>query len=285
MSTALPAELRSKVSEAVELIALQVGLHQRPITLSSFGKDSMVLLSLVEKAGLKLPLLSFREPFHRQKYEFADKVIRERDYVVYDYPPVQTMISVWGEEVEILNLHSMPGKLLYLPTGIKPPVAGKPYLCGLVDLYQKPVCSGGYGFPDGGYWDLLLIGHKSSDVDPILGQIPIKSSFVKGETAGFPDLLFPLRHFTDADIWSYTEAEGLPVNDRRYNRDADWEEFEDITYNPDYFHACVECMHPCRLTQVFCPRIQQLVPNLSHRLRHFHSAALKLPAYLAGPKE
>jgi len=269
--------LPEKVRYAISLIKTIVSHHSRPIVFSSFGKDSMVLLDLVKKADLKLPILFFKEPFFPKKYLFAQAIILGNGYQVYDYPPFQTYFSKRNGEVEIVNFHQGPvgGGPIYLPTGIKPPVLGEPFLCGLSDIYEKPTVLG-YAFP----WDLGLVGHKTSDTDPILGPCPINTHF----QAGAPDLLFPLRDFTDEDIWRYTLEVGLPINEQRYNRLDGWKEFSDLTYNPDYFHACTACMDPDSPSEVFCPKLQKPIRNTSWRVRQLPSR-LDLPAYLEAGKE
>jgi hypothetical protein len=260
-----------KVRGAIALIKEIVPNHSAPIVMSSFGKDSMVLLDLVKKANFKLPILSYREPFSPRKYLFANAIIHANDYTVYDYPPLETWFSRRNGSVEIVNLHQGPAgnAPIYLPTGVKPPKMDQPFLCGLSDIYGKPTVSS-YSFP----WDLALIGHKASDVDPILGPVPINTFFQSGDLS----LLFPLKAFTDEDIWRYTIEFNLPINEQRYNRLDNWKEFEDITFNPDYFHACTACMDPESPKEVFCPKVAGMIPNVSQHLRVMKE--LVPPAYL-----
>lgn len=264
--------LPDKVRYALSLIKEIVSQHENPIVFSSFGKDSMVLLDLIKKADLKLPVLFFREPHCPKKYLFAHAIILAEGYRVYDYPPFQTYFSKRGETVEILNLHQGPvgGGAIYLPTGIKPPKLGEAFLCGRWDLYEKPTCIG-YAFP----WDLGLVGHKGSDTDPILGPCPVNTHFQPGS----PDLLLPLKDFTDEDVWRYTIEQGLPINEHRYNRADNWREFSDLTYNPDYFHACTACLDSDSPAEVFCPKLQRAIPNISGEVRKLSPEA-EFPAYL-----
>lgn len=244
------------IEEAINLIEEQT-IGRNPVVMSSFGKDSMVLLDLISRAGLKFPIVFFKEPFFPKKYEFANKVILDNEYVVYDYPPITTSFSRRGDIFEIVNQYQMKNNTIYLPTGIKPTVEGK-FLCGLEDIYHKPV--GTFKFP----WDTLLIGHKSSDVDPILGHLPLKEDTFEKDGINF---VYPLRHFTDKDIWKYTIENNLPINDRRYNRDNNWKEFEDVTYNPDYFETCIECMKSENPRLVQCPKKKTSVPNIAVRVK------------------
>jgi hypothetical protein len=262
--------LFAKADAALELLSEILPRHERPVVLSSFGKDSMVLLDLVERTGRKLPILFFREPHCPKKYLFAERVIRERDYVVYDYPPRYTMVSAAKGVIEIISFYeTLPGSLpLYVPTGIKAPVPDQPFLCGLADIYGKPL--GSFGFP----WDVMLIGHKSSDVDPTLGEIPLNTSYAPSR----PAVLLPLRHFTDEDVWTYTKLRHLPVNRLRYAELCGWREFDDITYNPDYFYACTACIDPTQPEEVHCPKTGERIRTAADRVRQLKSP--NLPSYI-----
>lgn len=265
-------ELREKVADAVMLIEAALVVHAQPVVMSSFGKDSMVLLDLVKRAGVQLPIVFFREPFFPKKYEFAEAVIREEEYVVYDYPPRITYVSCGESAIEIVNMHDsvLGAAPIYLPTGIVKPTEGQHYLCGLKDIYEKPL--GTFAFP----WDLVMVGHKSSDKDPILNSVVLNTSYHEGK----PSVLLPLKDFTDEDVWDYTVQQGLPINKKRYNEHNNWREFSDTTHNPDYFEACTACIDLRSPATVWCPKIQAEIPNISKSVRQLRS--LDLPQYVGG---
>lgn len=250
--------MEAKIENAKVLIRKIMDTYQKPICMSSFGKDSQVLLHLLKTMGIKLPLLFHREAFCPEKYEFANRIILEEGYTAYDYPPGFTMLDKGpAGDFEVIN-HYQVGKnsTIRLGTGIKEPVEGKPFLCGLEDLYNKP--TGGFRFK----WDVCLVGHKSSDIDPLMGPIPLRCDINK--VSNGPDYAYPLRHFTDEDIWAYTEKHGVPFNDKRYNRDDGYKEFSDITYNPDYFHTCMRCIDKDSPAEVYCPKYKKTLVNISN---------------------
>jgi len=261
-------QLQKKVDEALALLAETLPRHKKPIVMSSFGKDSMVLLYLVKLLGLKLPILFYREPFFPKKYEFANQMIAAEEYTVYDQPPLNVGMAASQQAIEVVSLYgTQGGPVHYVPTGIKDPEVGLPYLCGLTDLYQKP--KGEAEFP----WDLRIHGHKSSDQDPIFGAVPLKSKVL-------PGCVFPIADFTDADVWEFTLQEGIPINRKRYNEAAAWKEFDDITFNPDYFHACTACLDRRQLEKVRCPKTEQVIPNLGKQI-YYVSDDMKRPSYFA----
>lgn len=230
----------------------------------------MVLLSVVESVAGKLPVVFHREPFSPEKYAFANGVIAERGYAVYDYAPSGTAILKAGGHIEVMNAYQLaPGKFLDLPTGIVQPEPGQPFLCGYSDIYNKPL--GAFGFP----WDMVFMGHKSSDVDPLRGPVPLLVDVVVNE--GAPTYSYPLRNFTDDDVWLYTEEHGLPVHATRYNRDDGYREHSSKDLNPDYFRACTRCMDPDEPLAVVCPKLGAEITNRSSQLRR---VGTWLPSYV-----
>jgi hypothetical protein len=249
--------LSEKVEEALALLREKIPLHAKPVVFASFGKDSLVTLDLVKKAGFKLPVLFCREPFFPEKYAFANSVILHEGLSVYDYPPSFTGIAYKNGKVEIINYHQIKDNFLILPTGIVPPEVGKEFLCALGDLYLKP--TGTFNFP----WDMAILGHKNSDVDPMWGPAPLKESYVASSVV---PITFPLFNFTDADVWDYHALYDIPVHDLRYDKENGYREFADKTHNPDYFPTCTACMIPGE-AEVFCPKISKMIPNISSHLR------------------
>lgn len=271
-------ELQEKINTARHFIRECLGGFDAPVVMSSFGKDSMVMLHLIrlETRGLRgLPVLFHREPHHPLKYAFANRVIAQWDLTVYDYPPedVQVVDDAAGRVQEVINLHRAGARMVYLPTGLKPRVEGEPWLCGLFDLYLKPKCEG-YQYP----WDLAFIGHKDTDVDPVLGEVPLRTRLVVSPGEPTPAFAYPLKDFTDADVWEYTRAHGLLVNDLRYSPRPPHEELEDLTYNPDYFRACTACMDRDKAGEmVACPRYEKAVPSVAGTIARYDLA--QLPTY------
>lgn len=252
--------LGEKVGAAKSLILRCLEAYKRPSVLSSFGKDSMVMLSLIESVAKMPPIVFHREPFFPEKYAFANSVILEKGYTVYDWAPAGTAIMKDNDHMEVMNAYPIgPNSFNELPTGIVEPKEGESYLCGYEDLYNKP--TGTFAYP----WDLAFMGHKSTDVDPLRGPLPLMADVATNE--GAPDIAFPIRYFTDEDIWRYTELEGLPVHESRYNRADGYREHADKTHNPDYHPACVRCMDPDAPRAVFCPKMQTEIINRSPQLR------------------
>ncbi len=253
-------QLRDKIDAAVSLIKETCARHQRPVVYASFGKDSMVMLALIAKAGLKLPVILHRESQAPRKYAFANRVIEKNDYEVHDWPPYEMQVVKHGEILDVVNHHQVGAERFdYLPIQIRPPREGEGFFCALKDFYLKP--TGSYIFP----WDLAFVGNKSCDVDRILGEVRLTTDFQ--DNAPNCSFAFPLRYFTNADIWEYTVSENLPIDRKRYNEKDGWKEHADDSTNPDWFTACTLCMSPDSPSEVLCPKTNRMIPNVSGMLR------------------
>lgn len=254
--------LDEKILIAENRVRDVVSASKNPIIACSFGKDSMVMMDLIRKLYPSMPVLYLRREvfFPREKQSFAHRMTEEMNLPVYEYPPTFTSVKQKDDLVEVVN-HYMIGhdsisglsfngpKYMAIPSGTYSPEPDKSWLCAYEDMYKKPV--GLFAFP----WDAVFSGHKDSDVDPVEGAVPLASDTFKTENA--PLLSFPIRHFRDDDVWEYTRRFSVPQDGRRYADPSD------MTYNNDYFPACTECLNRNRPEQVWCPKKQQLIQNIS----------------------
>lgn len=252
-------EYREKVDHAHNLIRQVLAQAVNPCVMCSFGKDSIAVLHMVRQTA-DLPVVFHREPFQHHKYEYANRMIRDWDLHVVDYPPMATTVSESDTELEIVNQYQAGNRYVYLPTGLRPMVPGQKMLCALDKIYHKP--TGTFNYP----FDIAFHGHKSVDVDPILGAVPLNSDVALN--IGSISAAFPIRHFTNDEVWRYIEENGIPIHDSRYEKLADgWREREDKTDNPDYINACYACMSEKSGASVHCPKFGCNVSNVSGQLR------------------
>jgi hypothetical protein len=259
--------LNSKIEQAQKLI--ESTLTAQSILAVSFGKDSMVMLDIVRRMGHNLPVVYWKRERHfPEKNRFANKATEALGLVVYDFPPVHTKLLRMKGKIEVVNYFAVSNtRTLAVPSGIVQPEEGKPSLCALSDMYLKPI--GVCQFP----WDTLYVGHKDSDVDPLQGAVPLDCDEVKPE--GSPRLVFPLRHFTDSDIWEYSRRFEVLQDTDRYTADG-----EDVTFNNDYYPACTACLNPDNDAQVWCPKFNSQMPNISSEVQWVDSIR---PAYWKEP--
>lgn len=244
----------------------------------SFGKDSMVLLHLAREVLPPNPMLVHQYPvhviYHRHpwfpaKNEFADSVIRSWSLEVFDYAPISTGIKYNDERLELVARYPFGNGCMDLPMNIEEPNKRQDFACGLQWMLRPKQNGMTWN------WKTVLIGHKSSDVDPFDGPVPLKHDAAK--TADV-NLVFPLRHWTDNDIWDYIEQHHVPYDKRRY---AGRMETPNKWLNPDYLHACTACVDPRQPKEVFCPKLNRMVANVSDGVPRFGA----LPDYIKKEEE
>jgi hypothetical protein len=229
-----------------------------PVVLWSGGKDSTAMLHLIRfKVGAKTPVVQWREPRFRHRYAHSDMLAQAWDLEVYDWSPISYALTD-GFDIEtgvprfdFVKMYEMaPRKVMFLCLGTEEPqpeeLASGRYLCGL-DALKRP--TGTFNFP----WDAAFHGQKSADVDLIKGQVPLAQDALV--QAGVPTQYYPMRHWSDADVWNYLEAEGVPNDETRYEKaDGVWRHRKDKSANSDYYPVCWNCVNRHLGDTVWCPK-------------------------------
>lgn len=207
-----------------------------------------------------VPVVQWRLERQNKKYEFADKVIKDWDLKRYDYPPSYVDIMCLGNKIDAVTWRDTGNNgLMYVAAELHKP-NGNGFDCAYLDFILQPRIPA-YDYK----WDLTFIGNKSCDVDPILGAVPIKKKISK---LGNTDLYCPIRDWTHEDIWEYTEKYNVPYNDKRYDKENGYKEFEDKTYNENYHFACTECVNPNNEKIVTCPITKKERPNIGNKMKY-----------------
>lgn len=233
----------------------------QPVVMSSFGKDSMVMLYIIFRMMEKrIPVIYHGVPWEPWKNEWANKMIKEWHLEVYDYLPIASGIKVRADRLEIVHRYMMgpkPHQTVDLPVNILP--RAKNFQCGMKMLAR----------PKGGImyqWNLTLIGHKDCDVDQFEGHMPLKTDLV--ERDGMPTLAFPLKNWSDEDLWEFIEHRRIPV--QYGTRYIDRKEIDFKDFNNDYIEACTACIDPRNPEKVFCPLVNREIPNVSNGITQFN---------------
>jgi 3'-phosphoadenosine 5'-phosphosulfate sulfotransferase (PAPS reductase)/FAD synthetase len=254
----------NKVEESKRLIREMMATAKQPAVMLSFGKDSMVLADLINLVGrnvhgfptahaFPLPVIYHRDPWFAHKHIFADYVIRSWGMEVHDFPPIVAGVKVNADKLELVVRYNFGDGAIEIPKDVSAPGEHprRDYICGLNDWITRPKTALAH-YP----WDAVFMGHKSSDVDSFEGPVPLKDD---SALIGGVRLVFPMRHWTDDDLWNYIEANHVPFDETRYRHRA---ERGDKWYNNDYVHACTACIDPREKAEtVFCPKLQRQVKN------------------------
>lgn len=252
-----------KIEDSIATIRQAVWDHPPAAVMLSFGKDSMVLAALIREAsrgtqGFPLPVIFHRVPWFTHKYEFADSVIRSWAMEVHDWTPMHAGIKVKPDRIELVARYNFGNGVMDVPVNTLSPThyPRRDYICALNDWLGRPKSPGTLH-----RWKTIFHGHKSADVDQFEGPVPLNRGAV---TIGGIRLVFPLRDWTDADVWDYIEANHIPYQKSRYANRA---ELSDTWANPDYIHACTACIDPREKSNaVFCPKLKRQVPNVSAKV-------------------
>lgn len=234
---------------ALNYIETSLSIAERPIILCSFGKDSIVLLHLVHRVDKHVPVIFWREPFIQKKNEFAYKMIQDMDLEVYDYPPSGVDFCYNNGEMGVISRRDVGGDLgLFSFKGLIEANSG---LCMFKDFILRPL------IPSYNYaWDLTFVGTKTSDTDPLFGDLKL-SDILK--PMGKTILFFPLKDWTDKDIWGYIHKHNVPYNVKRYDE-------KNSDYNNDYYECCYACVNPDNEDNVFCHRENRMIKNYGKQI-------------------
>jgi hypothetical protein len=243
-----------------------LGQCANPVVLWSGGKDSTAMLHLIRyEVGANLPVIQWREPRFRSRYAFSDRLANAWDLEMYDYAPMDYMltdgfdIETGAPRFDFVKLYQFGQKALALCLGTEGPkadeLASGRYLCGL-DALRRP--TGTFSFP----WDGAFHGQKSADIDLIKGQVPLAVDALV--QAGVPTQFYPMRHWSDADVWNYLEAAGVPNDDTRYEKvGGTWQHKTDKANNSDYYPVCWNCVNRHLGDTVYCPKNSCETNNIS----------------------
>jgi hypothetical protein len=237
----------------------------RAVVLWSGGKDSTALLHLIKfGAGIDLPVIQYREPKFRERYAYSDRLIKEWKLEVYDYAPSKIAIAD-GPDVETgeLRLDFIKyyqwgqGTAVCLSLGTERPKEGEDFLCGVTDVLQRP--TGTFNWP----WGAVYIGTKYSDTDLIKGHVPLAVDIRYAENS--PMSLYPMRDWTDENIFQYLEDNAVQPDPTRYVKDYHkWKNNPDKSLNADFYPICFNCVNRHEGKYVDCPKLKAKISNISH---------------------
>lgn len=278
--------LEDRIAEAEEIIHQRLELSHHPIIMSSFGKDSIVLIDLIRNAGktgkrdgIQVPVLWFRQdmPEQSHRFKFAYEVIKLWGLRVHDYWPegvVPLPVLVTSGDN---TLADMPEKRFQLAfrysNGLTP--EGRPgyFIVNALTTNKLGTCyfdlAANMKQPRGPYpyaWDCTFIGHKEADTDLAWKGVHVPG---EGTRCGATRFSYPLRQWTDSDIWEYTHKFNLPINHDRYDFN-NWD-----TADTDTYDVCCNCISTALSTTelsstprhcreaAYCPKTDGLVETVA----------------------
>jgi len=244
--------------KTLEFIEAQIRIYRNPVLFWSGGKDSTALLHLMYSHGIRMPVVYFRDPFFPRKNRFVNLVIDSYLLECHDYPPLRVSLKHSPQMIALVSEYSTgpasTAAVLKNSITYQDGDDERDFLCG-VNFLLRPC--GTFAFP----WDVALVAHRNDDTDPIFGPIPLHSNIVYRDEG--PDFIFPIREWSEADVWDYTERYDVPIQADRYDV-ANRREWPDKTFNSDWYPTCFRCVDKRTPGQiVFCPKMKRDIVNVS----------------------
>jgi len=244
-------------AHAIDTIKKALGRAKRPAVLWSGGKDSTVLLDLCLTVRPDIEAIHFKLPFLSHKYKHHHEVQQELKLTVHDWVPASIALTHGNDRIDVCETYSLGTGQLKVMRGTEMMDLTKPWVCGKEWLH-RPKANVVNDF------DVLFCGHKSSDEDPLTGQIPLMVDMkIIGNGT---EMWFPLREWTDEDVSLYITSNNVKYDQNRY--DTDVVSRTDKHMNSDYVHACFRCIDRRESAFVHCPKLQIDVENLHEHVLH-----------------
>jgi len=252
------------ISETIEKAKRWAKNWPNSVVLWSGGKDSTAMLHLLKfQAGIDVPVIQFRQPKFRERYAYSDQLIRDWDLTVYEYPASRFALAD-GPDTEtsevrfdLLHYFQWGTKAVVLSLGTERPKEGEKFMCGVDDFLKRP--TGTFNWP----WESVWIGTKNSDTDLIKGHVPLAQDVRHAE--GSPVSLYPMRNWTDRNIYQYLEDNGVKADPTRYVKTKQgWANNPDKSLNADFYPTCLNCVDRHQPNHVHCPKLKATVTNISH---------------------
>jgi len=206
-----------------EIIAHALDGAQSPIVLWSGGKDSQLLLKLVNDVR-ETPALWFRSVDNKRN-RFAERFIAQSDLTAYSWEPAARYVLPNGEGLSLAEEFSFGSRSLPVISDIAPGDR-----C-VVNLPKGRVSFVNYDF------DVTFAGTKKSD-SHLLAKAP----------EGF---VYPLWEMSDAEVWEAIREMEISVEESVYDG-----------REPDGPSLCTRCLTPGSDT-VFCPDAQRMIPRFA----------------------
>ena len=227
--------MNEKLEKVRSLISEWLNIATSPVLLCSFGKDSMLLLSLIREVK-DIPLIWYRSDLIVSQREFAERIIIEWDLTVFGYAPAVRYFLPNGNGLSLINDYSMSNDRFPVVVDVE----HSDRCCLTISQQRTPFFS--YDF------DVTFTGYKNTDTHLIFEGLEVlpEDGFQFGGTKFYA----PLRDLTDEDVWTLIRELKVPFDEKRYAGND--------SFNPDLLLACTRCLQST--SGVFCPEQQKEIP-------------------------
>jgi len=242
---------------------------KRPCVLYSGGHDSQVLLWLARQARPDVTAVYCEMHEDARKQAFVSESCHMWGIRLDVRRPFARDLIGNGDHIEVFNAFPLGESVLRMGMQATGRETNARHLCAV-----RLRCE---DLPPRESWDydLALMGQRDDDTDPAYGPVPVGLDEL---TVGGVRVLFPIRQWTNADVWTVTRQYGIPQNWRRYDK-ATGEKLTNSTWDNDRYHLCTTCLEPGQdVDLVECPRngkaiyLGDLIDLESRRLAYWNAA-------------
>lgn len=263
--------MRERTSEkfeaACERTRALLAAARRPVLLSSFGKDSVLLLEMARRSKLPFDVLWYRDAFEggeEAETRFGKELAAEWDLSVYSYPSHDRYLVRAGERLTLVSEYDVGGDVIPLLQDIEegercalslarasvagPSNHGATAPTTTTAPTAPTTAAASISFP----WDVTLTGFRFEDAHEATGPAPFPPD---GTRWGATRFFAPLREWTAEEVWEATAALSLPYDMRRYGERGLSPEAEvaDLA-------LCARCLQSAG--PVFCPAERRLIDGI-----------------------
>ena len=245
-------DIENKEERAKAIVHDALKGRREPMAFCSFGKDSLVMVHMVQQFYPELPVVYLMDGATPNRHVFAFQTAAKMGLTLHSYPP--SFADHYQKDpdsvVDIFHYFYINGKDWYMMvSGSRPPVNGEEYKCAVLDLIDMPTVEK-YDFR----WDCIFHGHKEIDFSHFGIRNCVTSPIVK---YGHGVLAMPLYDWSDAEVWAYMKKYDLPYQEDRYQDNPSGRTTGDNrdNNNPDVIPTCYKCLDlKNRDKEIFCPR-------------------------------
>lgn len=243
-----PKGFDARLRHSLAIIVDAVEECCRPVILSSFGKDSLCLLGLIECLGAKVEIAYFELGAIASPHRFARRFIAEHNLHVTLLNPHRTLlIAGLGGADLAYNFDLESGDFFQIVGATFDDNLCPELSCGLEKQLIKEGRHGRYN------WDLVITGRRRVEFDKTLGSLALSNS---AETLQYgTKLLMPLIDWADEDVAYFL------MSGRRFA--PDWDRYElasgtfqnrpNMAANPDHMPICIRCLAGETTEPLGCP--------------------------------
>lgn len=214
---------------------------KKPVLLCSFGKDSMVLLYESLKVRNDIDIIYIRQPYFSKKQTFANKIIADLNLRVYQYNPSFSVYTQEEDYFDVFDLFYLKEKMYFPMAKGCTKTNDNNYAC-VIDLLEMPK------IPSITFeWDLFIAGQKN--YDNLNGRKYNLNNNIK--------FCYPIKDWTDKQVWEYIHSNNIPYNKERYDDKND-------DYNDDKIPTCNNCLdYRYKNNLVYCPKIKKEIESIA----------------------